>query len=89
MNLSQINQQKELFIVYKCDNWHSNNNSKQLIGVAETLKHALTIIEQFADNEDVELDVEFYYQLTTMLQSQNYEGEGEFIIEIVQKNTLL
>ena len=76
------------FIVFTCDTWHTHA-SKSIIGVGSSLNNAIKIIKQKAEREGEKISEDDLYLLNTIKQTQNYEGEGEFIIEVYEQNTLI
>jgi len=78
---------KEVFIIYKTDDQHSNS-SKELICVATDFESALIFSEIQSLNEGHRLDRDQIFNLKTIKQTQGYLGEGEFVIEKVKTNML-
>jgi len=79
---------KKAFIVYKTDVWHSYA-SRDLIGVCTTLLQAIKIVKAQAKKEGEKLSKYTLQFLSEKLQTQDYEGKGEFDIEEIEVNTLL
>lgn len=79
---------KDIFLVYKTDDWHSHA-SKDLIGVGTTLLRAINLCKQQAKMEDKRLDSDQLSNLNNMRQTQGYEGKGEFHIDPVTPNSLV
>jgi hypothetical protein len=79
---------EEVVVVYKTDNWHSFA-SRDLIGVAENLLYAVEMCEKQAEKEGEKISADDLYNLTFIRQTQGYQGEGEFYLEIVTLNELL
>jgi hypothetical protein len=77
-----------MLIVYKTDAWH-NHNSKLLLGVADDFNNAQNIIIHQARDENEKLSEYTLRTLREINQTQDYEGEGEFMIENITKNILL
>ncbi len=75
------------YIVFTCDNWHTHA-SKDLIAVCSSLKNAIKIIKQQAKKYGEKINSDDLYNLNNIKQTQNYEGEGEFLIEEYEQNTL-
>ena len=78
----------KVFLVYKTDPRHSYA-SRDVIGVATTLRNAIAIVKKQAAKEGEKLSRYTLEFLSVKLQTQDYSGEGEFDIEAVEKNTLL
>ena len=76
-----------MFIIYKCDTWHSDD-SKQIIAIATTLKNAVNLCQEKAENEGETLSEHDRELLKSIKQTQGYEGEGEFLIEEADTNIL-
>ena len=80
---------KTVQILFSCDNWHSNNSQK-VIGVADCQDMAISMIGQYAkENDDRELSRDDKYNLYNNEQTQGYKGEGEFIIMYVAINSFI
>jgi hypothetical protein len=78
---------KTIYVIFKCDTWHTRQ-SFDLIGVATTKANMIKLAKEQAKKEGERLSrytVEF---LADKLQTQDYEGEGEFYVEAIQANTL-
>lgn len=78
---------KTVFLVFTTDNWHSHA-SKDLIGCATTFNIALKLIKEQVNKDGEELNQDDLYNLNHIKQTQNYAGEGEFIIEEITVNKL-
>lgn len=78
---------KELFLVYKTDVHHSYA-SRDLIGVCTSFLNARMICGEQARKEGYRIDSDQSELLHAIKQTQGYEGEGEYVIESVAKNTL-
>lgn len=78
----------EVFIVYKTDLWHSYE-SRDLIGIGTSIISALAICYQQAKKEGSKISDGEAWNLENLKQTQGYDGEGEFVIEEVQTDTLL
>jgi dTDP-glucose pyrophosphorylase len=76
----------QLNLLYRTDAWHSN---KVLLGVYTDYKKMIKAIDKIARSEDVEITDHDLYLLNTIQQTQSYEGDGEFLYEIIESNTLL
>lgn len=80
---------RNLYLVYKTDAWHSST-SYELLGVATTLNQAQKlVIEQVEKEGEPKMSKYTYDFLKYHLQTQNYSGEGEFLIDKIVKNELL
>jgi hypothetical protein len=79
---------RKIFLVYKTDNWHSYN-SRDIIGVASTELKAIVLCKQQARKEGYKIKDDQLFNLNNIKQTQGYEGEGEFVIEAVEKNVLI
>lgn len=77
-----------MFLVYKTDNWHSYR-SRDLIGVCTSFNIAFKICLQQAKKEGEKISEDDIYNLRNIKQTQDYTGEGEFVIEEIDKNILL
>ena len=76
------------YIVFECDNWHSTN-SMNLVAVCSNLKTAIRLIKKYAKEQGEKISSDDLYNLQNILQTQNFEGEGEFNIKVVEQNILL
>ena len=63
--------------------------NREIIGVATTLPKAIKIVKAQAEQERVKLSKYTLEFLTTKLQTQDYGGDGEFVIEEYETNKLL
>lgn len=79
---------EEVVLVYKTDVWHSFA-SRDLIGVAENIGVAVALCESQAEKEGTEISADDIYNLCNIHQTQGYQGEGEFYLEVVRLNKLL
>ena len=79
---------KSIILVYKTDNHHSLS-SRELIGVCDSTETTFKIVNQYAKEQGKELSTDQNFHLATYNQTQGYEGEGEFHIDVVDTNTLL
>jgi hypothetical protein len=78
-----------LILIYHTDAWHSYN-SFNLIGTAFDKGRAIELIDMYcAKHGQPELSSECVEQLYSMGQTQSYDGEGEFVIQEIEENTLL
>ena len=77
-----------MYIIYKTDVWHTFK-SREMIAICTQKRYVLPIVRRQAENEDSKLDRDQISNLETILQTQGYEGPGEFLIEKIQANTLL
>lgn len=79
---------KSIFNIYKTDVWHTHA-SRELIGASGSLEGAISLIEQFCTKEGEQFSEHDLYLLRTIQQTQDHEGDGEFIIEKVTLDELL
>lgn len=75
------------YVVYTCDEHHTHS-SKQVISVCSSMKAAISVIELKARSEGETLSDDDKYMLEKHMQTQSYEGEGQFIVEEYLQNTL-
>ena len=78
----------QLYLVYKTDVWHTYP-SRVLIGAGTDIHAAIQICTESASKEGKALNSTDLYHLTTIFQTQDYTGEGEFIIDKITINKLL
>jgi hypothetical protein len=78
----------DIILIYKTDNWHSYG-SRDLIGVASSMRSTLRIIKLHAKKEFQKLSEDDLFNLQNIKQTQGYEGDGEFDYEIVETNKML
>ena len=76
-----------MFLIYNTDVWHTHG-SKKLIGLSESKDKAINLCEQYAERENETLSFNSILSLKTMLQTQEYDGTGEFLIKKIEINTL-
>ena len=76
-----------MFLVYNTDVW-SIDGSKKLIGISKSKDKAINLCEQYAERENETLSFNSILSLKTMLQTQEYDGTGEFLIKKIEINTL-
>jgi len=76
-----------VYIVYKTDAWHSYD-SRDMLGVATTKSNALKIVRQQVKKQGEKLSKDDLYNLDHINQTQNHNGEGEFVIEPLETNKL-
>ena len=79
---------ESVIAVYKTDAWHSYV-SRDLIGIATDYAKAIIICHEQAKKECCEIGEDQSFNLMQIKQTQGYEGEGEFVIERLDLNTLL
>jgi hypothetical protein len=79
---------ENIYIVFKCDTWHTQA-SRLVIGACTDIESAISLCIEYAEKEGQEIQEEELQFLSEKLQTQNYEGEGEFIIQKVPANTLV
>lgn len=77
-----------MYLVYKTDNQHSFK-SRDIIGVVDELNNAIDICQQQAEKEECEILTDDIFNLGNIKQTQNYQGDGEFVIEEITINELL
>lgn len=70
----------KVFLVYKTDAWH-NYKSRELIGVCTTYESVISIMTEYAKEEDEE---PFDRDCIIVDQTQGYSGDGEFQWEPVE-----
>ena len=78
---------KEIYLVYKTDNWHSYA-SQDLIGIATTEDIAIALCKKQATKEHTRIDKDQLFNLGNIKQTQGYSGDGEFVIQIAETDTL-
>jgi plasmid replication initiation protein len=78
----------DIYLIYKTDNWHSYA-SRDLIAIANTHNKAIALCKKQAKKEGNKISQDELFNLNNISQTQGYEGEGEFVIETVEKNVLL
>lgn len=71
---------RTIYLVWSTDNHHTHH-SKQLLAVCTSKFQAITLIQDFAKEEDETISQDDLYNLEHINQTQNYEGYGEFVIE--------
>lgn len=79
---------KKMFLVYKTDAQHSYA-SRDLIAVCDKKDLAISICEKQAKKEGGKLSKDSLYNLEHINQTQEYKGDGEFVIDVTEINTLL
>lgn len=79
---------EEIYIVYKCDTWHTRT-SYQMISICTDKDNAIESCIEYAKKEGESIPLNELAFLTQYLQTQNYSGKGEFIIECHPVNTLI
>lgn len=77
-----------IYLVYKTDAWHTIG-SRLLIACCDNKKKAIRLIKKLADSEDEKLSEDDIYNLEKINQTQGYKGNGEFVIDEVEKNVLI
>lgn len=78
---------KKVYAVYKTDAHHSYA-SRDLIGIATYFSSAQLLCHEQAKKEGYEIKGDEAYNLANLGQTQGYEGEGEFMFEKLDTNTL-
>ena len=76
-----------MFLIYNTDVWHTHG-SKKLIGLSESKDKAINLCEQYAERENETLSQDSIFNLKNILQTQEYDETGEFLIEKIEINTL-
>ena len=76
-----------VYLVYKTDNWHSFA-SREILGVCTTKSNALKIVKQQVKKDGEKLSKDDLYNLEHINQTQNHNGEGEFVIKPIETNKL-
>lgn len=77
------------YLVFQADKWHTKT-SKELLALATSKVKAINLIKNYAKiHYKMKISEDDIYLLETINQTQNFEGEGEFIIEEVEQNILL
>lgn len=79
---------ESVFLVYKTDAWHSYA-SRDLIGVGTSKDEVLSICNLQAEKEGETISSTEMFNLANIKQTQGYTGDGEFVFEEVQTNSLL
>jgi hypothetical protein len=77
-----------IYLIYKTDVHHSYA-SRDLIGISTNDSSPISIIKQQVEKEGEDLSSDDLYNLSTIKQTQGYEGEGEFDYESVETDILL
>lgn len=81
---------EKAIIVYKTDTWHTYE-SRDMIGIStEGINGALKLVAEQCMKEGHKglPDTRSIQQLKDIAQTQNYQGEGEFVLEEVKLNKL-
>jgi len=78
----------KVYMCYKTDTWHTQS-SRDLFAVTDNFSDSIRLCNEKASKEGEEISFQELFNLNHMLQTQNYSGEGEFLIEVVDKNKLL
>lgn len=76
-----------MILVYITDNKHSYN-SFNLIAVATNKANAIQLICNQVNNENEKLTDNDHFNLENINQTQGYKGEGEFLLQEIETNTL-
>ena len=77
-----------MHLLYKTDVWHTHQ-SRELKAVAKSFEGAVDAAVAVANKQGIplsEYDVDLLYRIK---QTQNYEGEGEFLIESAEDSGVL
>jgi hypothetical protein len=76
------------FILYKVDNWHTQD-SRQVLGVFTSKENTILNTIRHAKSEGEVISSDDQYLLDTIAQTQSYEGEGEYSYEEITLNELI
>ena len=76
------------YLLYKCDAYHSNV-SKVLFAVTDDYEMIGELVDAKVKYEGGELTEDDRNNLISIDQTQNYIGDGEFIIEMIENNKLI
>lgn len=79
---------KEVFIVYKTDNHHTYA-SMDLLGASGTMPGAIKLVLEQTKKEDEQLSDDDMRNLRNIMQTQGYQGYGEFVIVKLKMDELL
>ena len=83
---------ENIILIYECDVHHSND-SKRVIGCADSIIIALGIFEQYCEDNDLEFCQEDFENLRTISQTQQnsayVDRDSEFITEYLTVNKLV
>ena len=77
-----------VIMVYKTDAWHSYK-SRDVIGIATSMVEAIAICKSQAEKEGEKLGKYTLEFLIQKLQTQDYAGDGEFVLELLETDKLL
>lgn len=78
----------QLILVYKCDNWHTHA-TKFIIGLSDNYVDIKKICKQYAKSKNEKFKKLDYEELIMNNQTQNYFGEGQFMVEEITLNELI
>jgi hypothetical protein len=78
----------QLHILFRCDEYHTQQ-SFEFIGAFTNFHKMLVALQDLARGEDCELSDHDIELLGSIQQTQNYEGDGEFIYQIIQSNQII
>lgn len=77
-----------MYLVYKTDSRHSYA-SRDIIGLATTSSNAIDICKKQSKKEGEKISKDQLFNLSNIMQTQGYSGEGEFQFEAIKTNILL
>lgn len=75
------------YIVMTCDSLHTHT-SKEVIAVCSSMNTAIRMIRQHAKKSGDSISKDDEYLLETIKQTQNFVGDGEYIIDKFIMNQL-
>lgn len=77
----------QVILIYKTDCWHSYQN-RELLAVATSKEKAIQLCLEHSADEGNELNKEQLELLNRINQTQGHTGEGEYVLESVDTDTL-
>lgn len=77
-----------IYLVYHTDNWHSYA-SRDIIGACTSITSVIRIIKAHAKKEGEKITKDQLFNLSSIKQTQGYQGTGEFQYEEIETNKLL
>jgi len=75
------------YLIFETDNWHTHS-SKNLIAVCSTFNTAISLLKKDCKAKGNPLSEDDIYNLQHIKQTQNFEGDGEFVIEEMKENVI-
>jgi len=75
-----------MIAIYKADVHHNN---RELLGLADNKHIAYYLVGVQAEKEGERISEDDAHNLKHIQQTQNYAGEGEFVIEEIPLNELI